>query len=128
MSREQNIQNLITATRDLLAENDDLKSKIAALETELCALRPQLAEFEKLLEALSDERGCLLVLQQIAHNEKLPHITRLKAASAALPYERPKLAITAVTSETDLFAILEAKRQERRRLKLIEHQADPPAA
>jgi hypothetical protein len=117
MTREQNVQDLIAATRDLLAENDDLRGQIKTLQDELRTLRPQLAEFEKLLESLSDERGCLLVLQRIAHDERLPHITRMKAAAAALPYERPKLAITAQTDTFSLYDFLEAKRQKDR-LKL----------
>jgi hypothetical protein len=125
---ERDVQELVTATNNVLAENDDLKSKIAILETELSTLRPQLAEFEKLLEALSDERGTLLVLQRIAHDEQVPLAIRVKAAGLAVGYERPRVSVTAHTNGVDLFAVLETRRMEKRLPKVIEHQPDSPSA
>jgi len=125
---ERDIEELVTATHNVLAENDDLKSKVAILETELSTLRPQLAEFEKLLEALSDERGTLLVLQRIAHDERVPLAIRVKAAGLAVGYERPKVSVTAHANGLDLYAVLTAKRMEKRHLKLIEQQPNPPSA
>ena len=53
-------------------------------------------------------------LQAVYCNDQLPLITRMRAAMAALPFESPKLAVTAVVSEQDFAAVLD------RRLKRIE--------
>src|SRR5262249_552286 len=47
-------------------------------------------------------------------NNQLPLTTRMRAAIAALPFEVPKLAVTAVVSEQDFATLLD------RRLKRIE--------
>jgi hypothetical protein len=128
MYNERDIEELVTATHHVLAENEDLKSKVAILETELSTLRPQLAEFEKLLEALSDARGTLSVLQRIAHDERVPLAIRVKAAGLAVGYERPKISVTAHANGLDLFEVLERRRMGKRQTKLIEQQPDPPSA
>ena len=53
-------------------------------------------------------------LQAVYMNDELPLITRVRVAVACLPYEVPKLAVTAVVSEQDFATILD------RRLKRIE--------
>jgi hypothetical protein len=128
MYNERDIEELVSATHNVLAENDELKSKVTILETELSTLRPQLAEFEKLLEALSDERGTLLVLQRIAHDERVPLAIRVKAAGLAVGYERPKVSVTTHANGVDLFAVLESRRLGKRSIKLIDQQPNPPSA
>jgi len=53
-------------------------------------------------------------LQAVYMNDELPLITRVRVAVACLPYEVPKLAVTAVVSEQDFATVLD------RRLKRIE--------
>ena len=53
-------------------------------------------------------------LQEVYCNDQLPLITRMRAAIAALPFESPKLAVTAMVSEQDFATLLD------RRLKRIE--------
>ena len=53
-------------------------------------------------------------LQAVYMNDELPLLTRVRVAVACLPYEVPKLAVTAVVSEQDFATVLD------RRLKRIE--------
>ena len=54
------------------------------------------------------------LLKAVYRNNQLPLTTRMRAAIAALPFEVPKLAVTAVVSEHDFATLLD------RRLKRIE--------
>ena len=54
------------------------------------------------------------LLRAIYRSNQLPLTTRMRAAIAALPFESPKLAVTAVVSEQDFATVLD------RRLKRIE--------
>ena len=72
-------------------------------------------------------------LQAVYMNDELPLITRVRVAVACLPYEVPKLAVTAVVSEQDFATVLDRrlKRIEEMRAKVIEAkpaqiEAKPP--
>ena len=54
------------------------------------------------------------LLRAVYRNNQLPLTTRMRAGMAALPFEVPKLAVTAVVSEQDFATLLD------RRLKRIE--------
>jgi hypothetical protein len=54
------------------------------------------------------------LLRAVYRSNQLPLTTRMRAAIAALPFESPKLAVTAVVSEQDFATVLD------RRLKRIE--------
>jgi hypothetical protein len=83
-------------------------------------------EFED-IEAPVTGRSSLDLLQAIYRCPDQPLHTRMKAAIAALPYEHPKLAVTAVLDGTeDLGARL--SRAIQRSAKVIELRAMAPMA
>jgi hypothetical protein len=105
---------------------DDYERALDQMLDENEALQAELAEVKGRLDALMtafDERGSLGILQLIAHDKRLPPETRIRAAGLAVPFERPKLALTA-TATVPLYDLL----QERRRQgKVIEHDPKPAA-
>jgi len=107
---------------------DDYERALGVMMTKNEQLTAELADVKSRLNSLMtafDERGSLGVLQHIAHDMRLSPETRMRAAAAACPYERPKLALTATTT-VPLYDLL----QERRRQgKIIEQAPEPdPAA
>jgi hypothetical protein len=80
---------------------------------------------------LSPEASSLDLLRAIYRCSSLPLTTRMRAAIAALPFELPKLAVTAVLSREEDYAALLDQRLNRARAngmlpstKVIEHQPD----
>jgi hypothetical protein len=65
------------------------------------------------------------LLRAVYRNNQLPLTTRMRAAVAALPFEVPKLAVTAVVSEQDFATLLDRrlKRIEEMKAKAIEARA-----
>src|SRR6516164_10243363 len=65
-------------------------------------------------------------LQAVYRNPRLPLQMRIRAMIAALPFETPKLAVTATVSENDFATLLDRrlKRIEEMKAKAIE--ATPP--
>ena len=97
----------------VLDENDALRSELAQVRARLDALMTAF-----------DENGTLGILQLMAHDKNLPPEVRIRAAGLAVPFERPKLSVTASTS-IPLYDLLEARR---RKTKVIEHDSGTPAA
>ena len=65
-------------------------------------------------EASSQKLDALRYLQMIYRDPQLSTAVRMRAAGLALPFESPKLAVTAMVSEQDFATVLD------RRLKRIE--------
>ena len=113
MPLEERVHQLNAALNQILDEKE-------ALETELAEVKDRLAG----LVAAFDENGTLGILQLMAHDKKLPPEVRIRAAGLAVPYERPKLSVTATTS-LPLYDLLESRR--RKSSKVIEHDSKPAA-
>jgi hypothetical protein len=66
-------------------------------------------------------------LQAIYRNPGLPLTTRMRAMIAALPFESPKLAVTAMVSEQDFATLLDQrlKRMEAMKADAIEARPQP---
>jgi len=66
-------------------------------------------------------------LQEVYCNDQLPLITRMRAAIAVLPFESPKLAVTAMVSEQDFATLLDQrlKRMEAMKADAIEARPQP---
>jgi TATA-box binding protein (TBP) (component of TFIID and TFIIIB) len=67
------------------------------------------------------------LLRAVYRNNQLPLTIRMRAAIAALPFESPKLAVTAMVSEQDFATLLDQrlKRMEAMRTDAIEARPQP---
>jgi hypothetical protein len=113
MSLEERCEKLNNGLNQMLDENEALRAELAEVKDRLAALM-----------AAFDENGTLGILQLMAHDKKLPPEIRIRAAGLAVPFERPKLSMTATTT-VPLFDLLEARRNKG---KVIENDPTKPAA
>jgi hypothetical protein len=77
---------------------------------------------------ITNKAMSLEFLQAIYCNNELPLTTRMRAAIAALPFEHPKLAVTAQVSESDFATLLDRRIKRFEEMKLIEQQPTNGAA
>jgi hypothetical protein len=104
-------KELDAALVTMLRENDELKTENARLQAQVGGL---MEGFEK--------GGSLGILQAIGADKSWPIEVRVRALTAAVPFERPRLTVNATANVPKLFDILEAARLRER--KVIEA---PPA-
>jgi hypothetical protein len=112
-------QKLITemdgALHTMLDENEVLRAQVAELQ----------AEVRQLVDWVMGDRDALVCLQSIYNDPSAPENSRIKAASAAIGYERPKLTFGVQISGP---AVLGERLDQGRTIKtvdqppLIEHQ------
>ena len=79
---------------------------------------------------LPENGTSLNLLQQVYRNPSLPLLTRMRAATAALPHEHPKLAVTATVNAGDFADQLEQAIERSRRVEakpMIEVKANATA-
>jgi hypothetical protein len=72
-----------------------------------------------------DTNRALEFLQGVYCNDQLPLVTRMRAAIAALPFESPKLAVTAQVSEQDFATLLDQRLKRMDAMKTVEAEAQP---
>jgi hypothetical protein len=65
------------------------------------------------------------LLKAVYRNNQLPLTTRMRAAIAALPFEVPKLAVTAVVSEQDFATLLDHRLKRIEEMKASAIEATP---
>jgi hypothetical protein len=85
----------------------------------------QQMEIDSLVAWAETDVDALMALQAIYRNPNTPEGNRLKAAAAALGFERAKPPSMTVVAPVKLFDILEEKR---RRQRVIEHEPPGPDA
>jgi hypothetical protein len=112
---ERTEQDLI---RELSVGLNQTLDRCEALEAELAEAKTRLASFESAFA----EGGTLGVLQRLTHDPAIKTELRIRAASAAVAFERPKLAMTASVQPVKLFDILEARKNAG---KVIEQAPGP---
>jgi hypothetical protein len=95
--------------------------QVDALKAENARLQDKLDGFMEAFE----RGGSLGILQMIGADKTLPIEIRMRAAGLAVPYEKPKLSMTATVQHRPLFDILEEAHQRRR--KVIEAPPAQPA-
>jgi hypothetical protein len=113
-------KELDAALLTMLRENSDLKDEVARLQ----------ARLDGLMEGFA-KGGSLGLLQSIGADESWPIEVRVRALQAAVPFERPKLSMTATVQHRPLFDILEEARLRDRKVieaPSIEPAPEPPAA
>src|SRR5262249_45087476 len=71
---------------------------------------------------ITNKATSLEFLQAVYCNDQLPLSTRMRAAIAALPFEVPKLAVTAVVSEQDFATVLDRRLKRIEEMKLLENK------
>jgi hypothetical protein len=64
-------------------------------------------------------------LQAVYCDNELPLPVRMRAAIAALPFESPKLAVTAMVSEQDFATLLDQRLKRMEAMKTVEARAQP---
>ena len=73
----------------------------------------------------SQKVDALRYLQMIYRDPQLSTAVRMRAAGLALPFERPKLAVTAVVSEQDFAAVLDRRLTRIEEMKANAIEATP---
>jgi len=74
------------------------------------------------MEMEMETESALSFLQACYRNPSLNLTTRMRAAIAALPFESPKLAVTAVVSEQDFATVLDRRLKRIEEMKLLENK------
>lgn len=91
---------------------------------ELVDLQTNVQQPKSVELALPEDATSLTLLQRVYRNPSLPLLTRTRAATAALPHEHPKLAVTVTVNAAD-FADQLKKAIERSRRVSPMIEADP---
>ena len=105
----------VTKLHTMLDENEALRAK-----------RDQLrAEVKQLVDGVMGDRDALVCLQSIYNDPSAPENSRIKAASAAIGYERPKLTFGVQISGP---AVLGERLDQSRTMKTVKSSAHRASA
>jgi hypothetical protein len=125
MSPANHINQLEHIVRTQMGEIDRLRGLVDQLQAKNARLQTRL---DALMDGFNAD-GMLGVLRSIAHDTSLRVEVRTRAAAAGLPFEKPKLSMTATANVPKLFDILERARLkdlEERQAKTINQPPKPP--
>src|SRR6516225_3303891 len=75
---------------------------------------------EYLDEVIDNPENAHALLRAVYQNPEVPLSVRMRAAMACLPFETPKLAVTAQITEQDFATLLDRRLKRLEELKLIE--------
>ena len=107
------IAELDSALHTMLDENDELRAELAQLR----------AEVKRLVDWINGDADALTTLQRTYLDPKTSTTDRIKAAGAAIAYERPKLSVQVHVGPALLGERLDAARAMKTvDPKVIEHQ------
>jgi hypothetical protein len=121
MDPMEQIAELSSLVRDQMAELDRLRpiaAEVVQVRAERDRLRAEVAGLVAFIQGDADALGCL---QAIYSNPRTSEANRIRAASSALAFERPKLSVVATGAIPSLARIL------RDEPKLIEAKPEPAA-
>jgi hypothetical protein len=108
------IAELDSALHTMLDENDALRAELAQLR----------AENQRLVDWINGDADALTTLQRTYLDPKTSTTDRIKAAGAAIAYERPKLSVSVHVGPALLGERLDAARAMKTiDPKVIEHQS-----
>jgi hypothetical protein len=111
--------------------NEQRLARAAELLTlQTAKIRELEAEIDRLHNVIAGSCDALMHLQRIYTDPKLPTSVTLKAAGAAVPYERAKPASVSINAGVSLYDVLERKRLEAlqaKQTKVIDAKPDPAA-
>ena len=75
---------------------------------------------EYLDEVIDNPENAHALLRAVYQNPEVPLSVRMRAAMACLPFETPKLAVTAQITEQDFATLLDRRLKRLEEMKLIE--------
>ena len=93
---------------------DLIRRQSACIKTQLDRIAELEVENERLRGAIAGSHDALAVLQEIYSDRRNPLSAVMRAAGAAINFERSK-PVTTITAEISLYDALEARRQQNRK-------------
>jgi hypothetical protein len=88
------------------------------IRKQMDVIKQQRAEIDRLVAWITGDRDALTCLQSVYNDPASPENTRVRAAAAAIPFERPKLSVSVQVAGP---AMLGQRLEQTKPMKVIEH-------